>query len=137
MSSGNSAEPGPPNLPLRRSDQVAIAVLALFALLAISAYWFVQAKLRGRLIDIDHTDRPVAAFRVDINSADWPALIELPGLGETLAKRIVAWRTAHGRFTKIDQLRQVSGVGPKRLESWRPYLQVIGRADTVADRFSP
>jgi len=49
----------------------------------------------------------------------------LPGLGETLAKRIVAWRTAHGRFNTIDDLRHVSGIGPKRLESWRPFLRTI------------
>ncbi|HEX4000612.1 MAG TPA: helix-hairpin-helix domain-containing protein [Pirellulales bacterium] len=114
------------NRLLRRADQAAIAGLALFALAAISAYWISQAKLRGRLIDLDRSSRPAAAFRVDVNQADWPELIELPGLGETLARRIVAWRAAHGRFNSIDQLRAVSGVGPKRLESWRPYLRAIG-----------
>jgi competence protein ComEA len=119
------AEPAPPSRLLRRTDQVAIAVTALFALAMISGYWFSQAKLRGRLIDIDRTARLTAAFLVDINSADWPELIQLPGMGETLAKRIIEWRTMHGRFATIDQLRQVSGVGPKRLESWRPYIRPI------------
>lgn len=125
MSADKPAERRPPNLPLRRADQVAIAILALFAVASISAYWISQAKLRGRLIDIDRTDRPSAAFRIAINSADWPELIQLPGLGETLARRIVAWRVKHGPFTKVEQLRQISGVGPKRLESWRPYLAPI------------
>jgi competence protein ComEA len=129
MSAGNSAVPPPPNppqkSPLRRADQIAVALLSLFALATIAGYWFSQAKLRGRLIDIERPDRPAASFRIDINSADWPELIQLPGLGETLARRIVAWRKAHGRLTSIDQLRQVSGVGPKRLESWRAYLQPI------------
>jgi len=125
MAAEKSAEPASPNPPLRRADQVAIALLGLFALVSISVYWISQAKLRGRLIDIDRSTRPTAAFQVDINSADWSELIQLPGLGETLARRIVAWRSAHGRFATIDQLRQVSGIGPKRLESWRPYLRPI------------
>jgi len=125
MSADKPAEPRPPNLFLRRADQAAVALLALFALAAISVYWFSQAKLRGRLIDIDRSDRPVAKFQVDINTANWSELIQLPGMGETLAKRIVEWRTKHGRFATVDQLRQVSGVGPKRLESWWPYLRPI------------
>lgn len=123
---GKKAESSPPsNLFLRRADQVAIAVLTLFALGSISAYWIWQAKLRGRLIDIDRSNRPSAAYSVDINTAEAPELIELPGLGQSLARRIVDWRKAHGRFSSIDQLRQISGIGPKRLESWRPYLRPI------------
>jgi competence protein ComEA len=125
MAAEKLAEPAPPNPPLRRADQVAIAALALFALVSISTYWFSQAKLRGRLIDIDRSARPTVTFQVDINTAEWSEFIQLPGLGETLAKRIVAFRAAHGRFTSIDQLRRVSGIGPKRLESWRPYLRPI------------
>jgi competence protein ComEA len=125
MAAEKPSESSPPNAPLRRADQVAIALLALFAIVSISAYWLSQAKLRGRLIDIDRAARPTAAFQVDINKAEWSEFIQLPGLGETLAKRIVAFRSAHGRFTSVDQLRHVSGIGPKRLESWRPYLRPI------------
>lgn len=113
------------HLPLRRADQAAIAALVLFALVSIGAYWIWQAKLRHRLIDIDRADRPTAHYAIDLNTADWPELIQLPGAGPTLAQRIVKWRTAHGRFNSIDQLRQVSGIGPKRLESWRPFLRPI------------
>jgi competence ComEA-like helix-hairpin-helix protein len=108
---------------LRHGDQVTIAVLLLFALVAISGYWISQAVLRHRMIDIDRGPRPSAAFSVDINTADYAEFMELPGAGETLAKRIVAWRVAHGRFTSIDGLRKVSGIGPKRLATWRPYLR--------------
>ena len=118
MPADNSAEPRPPNVPLRRADQVAIALLALFALVAISAYWFSQAKLRGRLIDIDRTAPPVAEYRVDINSADWPALIELPGLGETLAKRIIKWRETH----MVASIRSTNcGMCPESVRNgWKP-----------------
>ncbi len=113
------------NFPLRRADQVTIGVLALFAIVSISAYWIWQAKLRHRLIDIDHSDRQTVAYGIDINTADVPELIVLPGAGPALAKRIVDWRKAHGRFNSIEQLRQVSGIGPKRLATWRPFLRPI------------
>jgi len=41
-----------------------------------------------------------------------------------MAGRIVAWRQEHGRFTSVDQLREISGVGPKTFEKIRPHATV-------------
>jgi len=41
-----------------------------------------------------------------------------------MAARILDWRTAHGRFTSIDQLREVSGVGARTFERLRPHVRV-------------
>jgi competence protein ComEA len=107
---------------LRRADQAAIACVALAAVVMIAGYWWSQVVIRHRMIDLEHTDPRTAAFQVDINSAAWPELAQLPGLGETLAKRIVFYRTEHGPFQSVEQLRHVSGIGVKRLDSIRPYL---------------
>lgn len=48
---------------------------------------------------------------VDLNSATAAELDGLPGVGPVLAQRIVDWRTQHGRFDSVDQLRKVSGIG--------------------------
>jgi hypothetical protein len=45
-----------------------------------------------------------------------------------LAKRIVAYRTQHGRFQTLEQLRHVSGIGAKRLDSIRAYLKPLAQA---------
>jgi len=58
---------------------------------------------------------------VDINSADARALEVLPGIGPVLAERIVAAR-AQGRFTSVDDLTRVSGIGTKTLASLRPLI---------------
>jgi competence protein ComEA len=61
---------------------------------------------------------------VNLNSAPASALETLPGIGPALAARIVEYRTAHGRFTRIEQIQDVPGIGPKLFERVRPYLTV-------------
>jgi competence protein ComEA len=59
---------------------------------------------------------------VSLNTADLAALDTLPGVGPVLAQRIVDWRTVHGRFTSVDELTEVSGIGEKLLEQLRPLV---------------
>ncbi|GMA39251.1 ComEA family DNA-binding protein [Mobilicoccus caccae] len=61
---------------------------------------------------------------VDLNAADQPTLESLPGVGPVMAARIIEWRTANGRFTAVDQLGEVKGVGEKTLEALRPRVRV-------------
>lgn len=56
---------------------------------------------------------------VHLNSATLEQLDGLDGIGPSLAARIVAWRTEHGGFHTIDDLGEVSGIGPARLEALR------------------
>jgi competence protein ComEA len=49
---------------------------------------------------------------VDVNTADATALEAVPGIGEVLAAAIVSYREEHGPFTSIEQLQDVSGIGP-------------------------
>ncbi len=62
--------------------------------------------------------------RLNINAATVEELTALPGIGETLAQRIVHYREQHGDFTTVDGLRNVSGIGEKRLEAIREYITV-------------
>lgn len=52
--------------------------------------------------------------RVDLNSADAAELDTLPGVGPVMAGNIVAWREANGPFTTVEQLQEISGIGPAR-----------------------
>lgn len=65
-----------------------------------------------------------AAGKVDLNSADAAALDALSGVGPVTASRIIEWRTAHGRFNTVDELAEVSGIGPKLVEQLRPLVRV-------------
>lgn len=61
---------------------------------------------------------------VNLNTADAAALDSLPGVGPVLAQRILDWRTQHGRFTSVDELGEVSGIGDKILANLRPKVTV-------------
>jgi competence protein ComEA len=63
-------------------------------------------------------------FPLDINRASAEELEALPGIGPVLAARIVEYRQLYGRFQSVDELIEVRGIGPKRLEQIRPYVVV-------------
>lgn len=61
---------------------------------------------------------------LDLNRADASQLARLPGIGETLARRIIAFRTANGGFRSPDELLDVAGFSPSRLDRISAYLRV-------------
>ena len=63
-------------------------------------------------------------FPVNINTASKKELDALPGIGETLAQRIIDYRSANGPFSTVDELTKVKGIGEKTLEKLKPYATV-------------
>ncbi len=61
---------------------------------------------------------------VDLNTADAAGLDGLPGVGPVLAQRILDWRAEHGRFTSVDELGEVSGIGEKLMARLRERVRV-------------
>ncbi len=61
---------------------------------------------------------------VRLNAADAAALDALPGVGPATAARILAWRDEHGGFTSVDDLLEVPGIGPAKLEALRSLVAV-------------
>lgn len=55
--------------------------------------------------------------KININQADIKQLEELPGIGPVIAERIVKYREKNGLFSKIEELNNVEGIGPKKFES--------------------
>ena len=72
--------------------------------------------------------------RLDPNVAEWAELAALPEIGETIAKRIVEARQPHEgtglpAFTKLADLDEIKGIGPKTLERLAPHLRFPIPAD--------
>lgn len=70
------------------------------------------------------TANAAAGGLLDLNLASAKDLDDLPGIGPVLAERIVAWRTEHGRFASIDQLREVPGIGESKYQSLKTKVRV-------------
>ncbi|HUX71684.1 MAG TPA: helix-hairpin-helix domain-containing protein [Cellulomonadaceae bacterium] len=65
-----------------------------------------------------------AGAPLDLNAATLAELDALPGIGPVLAQRILDWRAAHGRFTDVEELAEVSGIGPSALSRLRDRVRV-------------
>jgi competence protein ComEA len=61
---------------------------------------------------------------VDLNTATLEQLESLPGVGPVLAQRIIDWRTANGRFSTVDELREVGGIGERKFADLAPRVRV-------------
>jgi len=70
-----------------------------------------SANLSGLEIYVPGANEAQAAQKVDINRADAWLLDALPGIGETLAQRIVDYHTKNGPFRNIEELLKVPGIG--------------------------
>lgn len=69
-------------------------------------------------------DEAQAPLLVNLNSADEEQLDELPEIGPSTAKAIIEYRRANGSFRSVDELEEVSGIGPATLEEIKPFATV-------------
>lgn len=95
----------------RRSRAGAGLLLACLALIAVAPLAAVAAQTAPET-------------KVDINRAGAEELTALPGIGETMARRIVDFRKEHGPFERVEDLLKVKGIGEKSFQKLRPHVTV-------------
>lgn len=118
--------------PLSRAEKWIVGLTLAFALLMVGLYARSALLLQGEgdytvragdFLLSEATPETPLEWRVDVNSASAAELQQLPGVGEVLAGRIVAYREAHGPFTTAEELLNVEGIGESKLEGMRELLQ--------------
>jgi competence ComEA-like helix-hairpin-helix protein len=63
-----------------------------------------------------------ASGKLNINTATKQQLLDLPGVGEVTADRILTYRTETGKFSNVDELRAIKGMSKKKLENLKPLI---------------
>lgn len=130
-----------PHEKLKIATLERIIIFVLSALLCTGTLiLFFRYSRPFKEIDVKRTDRSdvrsMADIRqelsdrsmVNINSADIKELTFIPGIGESLAGRIVEYRKTAGYFNSPEDLLNVKGIGEKNLEKMRPYLKFRDRS---------
>ncbi|MBO5917491.1 MAG: ComEA family DNA-binding protein [Oscillospiraceae bacterium] len=123
-----------------RFDRAVLGLAAVFLLCAggllwrqstPTGQWRVQTERQGSGEEVSSAigadGRPVSLLPgevMDVNTAPAKDLERLPGIGAGRAQAIVAYRQAYGGFQSVDELSNVSGIGPATLEGLRPYVTV-------------
>lgn len=81
---------------------------------------------QGSVSDTVTVPETTEDFRLDINTASKAQLMDLPGIGELIAERIIAYRDANGPFQTIDELMNVDGIGQKKLLQMQTRIKAGG-----------
>jgi competence protein ComEA len=68
--------------------------------------------------------RALSPSSININTATKDDLMQLPGIGESYAERIILDREDHGSYTSVDDLMRVKGIGKKTMERIRPFVTI-------------
>jgi competence protein ComEA len=68
--------------------------------------------------------KPQSTEKVNLNTASLEQLQTLPGIGPAMAKRVVEYRAKVGKFTKIEEILNVKGIGEKRFQQMKDRLVV-------------
>ena len=104
---------------------------ALQLLLSLSAVAGMLSQFSGFAFSADAPPvrRPAAAqvqgqLSVDVNAATEDELVAVPGIGKSIARRIVEFREKNGPYQRVEDLMKVQGIGEKNLQRFRPYLTV-------------
>jgi competence protein ComEA len=108
---------------LRPRDQAGIAAGIAMALVLLLGIWLTGSGTFRKQVEVDSVEKQSARFFVDINTTSWPEIAQLPGIGETVARRVVELREREGRFRSLVELQRVRGVGKTTFERIEPYLK--------------
>ena len=83
-----------------------------------------EEEARERKESYEETMESVSDGRININTADADKLTEIPGIGQTRAQAIIAYRTENGDFTCVEDIMKVSGIKNALFDKMKDFITV-------------
>lgn len=110
---------------LRKLKIILLWVCLILAVISFITGAFYSLKPHTRLHSVSDATLPHGVhIPININTADAEALCLLDGIGEKTAEKIINYREENGDFEKTEDLRNIKGIGDKKLEEISPYICV-------------
>ena len=103
----------------RKELFVIIGIVAI--LMVINTFNFLR---RENLKNSSRLVVEAGRIQLSLNAVSAVELEDLPGIGPVIAQRIVAYRQQKGRFSSLDELKEIKGIGDRLYEKIIPYLRL-------------
>ena len=103
---------------LTRQERQVVLFLILVALLGLGINFL--HKQYSKIKIIGYVSQDLGA--INLNQATKEALIDLPGIGKELAQRIIDYRQQNSRFSYIEELQNIKGIGKSKYEALKDYF---------------
>lgn len=110
-------------LHLTQQERTVLLFLAAVVLVG-SLLQIVSKKSAGFSRFFQFTEQRYAHTKINLNTADLETLKKISYIGDSTARAILEARRQQGGFTTVDDLLLVKGIGPRKLEIIKPYLEV-------------
>lgn len=113
---------------MKKPQWILIGITAAFLFILIGI--FVGRNTAGAYIPANDAKETIEQNQsdqngqIDINAATSEQLQLIPGVGASIAQRIIDYRTENGNFKVIEEIMNVSGIGEKKFAQMKPYIKV-------------
>lgn len=102
---------------LTLQERKVLLLLAFFLITGVAVSYYSKTHPQTQESHFgDAYARPQKPGLLDINLAEKQQLTVLPGVGDTTAEKIIRYRKEHGPFKSVDELKNIKGIGQKKLE---------------------